>query len=70
MFGWGSNDYGQLGCGTEKRFVKEPTVIEVFKKIEFKNFEKNSPLIMVVIGTNKSDQNRFRPASYTLPDSW
>ena len=31
MFGWGSNDYGQLGCGTEKRFVKEPTVIEVFK---------------------------------------
>ena len=29
MFGWGSNDYGQLGCGTEKRFIKEPTVIEV-----------------------------------------
>ena len=33
MFGWGSNDYGQLGCGTERRFIKEPTVIEGRTKV-------------------------------------
>ena len=28
MFGWGSNDYGQLGLGTENRFVKNPKIID------------------------------------------
>jgi alpha-tubulin suppressor-like RCC1 family protein len=33
MFGWGNNDYGQLGLGTEQRFVKEPKIIDTANKV-------------------------------------
>ena len=31
MFGWGSNDYGQLGCGTGKiiKMISQPLILRV-----------------------------------------
>lgn len=33
MFGWGNNDYGQLGLGTEHRYVKTPSIIDNSNKV-------------------------------------
>ena len=33
ILGWGNNDYGQLGMGTEHRFVTSPTPIDSKNKV-------------------------------------